>query len=274
MQFSVVCSSGIGDALILLIVSHHLKKQGYLVKTITPHRFGRWLDSSYVFDQKPDPSDALFLQINSSSEALQMRKTHSKVYTFFGSHRIRLPLHQGFDFFANPHQTMVKNVIESLRFFFHIDATPENGVTPFEGLTYMKFPKRIVIHTGSGSLDRCWDLRKFESFSSWAQDEGWDPIFLPQFPTLEEMLSFIYESGFFLGNDSGPGHIASYFQIPHIIIGKSKKQMRLWRPGWLQGAILTPPSYIPNFRGCKLREKFWRSWISTQSVIDQFQKIL
>ena len=53
------------------------------------------------------------------------------------------------------------------------------------------------------------------------------PVFItennnPIFSSLEELTSFLYESAFFIGNDSGPGHVASALNIPTLTIGQTK----------------------------------------------------
>ncbi len=70
---------------------------------------------------------------------------------------------------------------------------------------------------------------KFLKVAAWLSREGYDPVFTvapyeqsewsgPLFPQLEDLASFLYESGAFLGNDSGTGHLASLLKIPHLII--------------------------------------------------------
>jgi hypothetical protein len=75
----------------------------------------------------------------------------------------------------------------------------------------------------------------------------------------------------FVGNDSGPGHIASCLHIPHLIIGRSARHMRFWRPGWLPGAIVTPPSWIPNFKGWRIRENYWQTFVGAGNVIKKLK---
>ncbi len=273
MKFSVVCSPGLGDAVILHIVSHHLRKAGHEVITVTPHRFGKWADG-FAFGPL-ETSDAIFLQYDNSPHA-KILHSQKNIYTFFGSHNFAKhgPLKEGFDFVADLNQPMVANIVACLKSLFGIDATPDNGLHPPKGLIHRRYPKRIAIHAGSGDPQRNWPLSRFTSFAKWAKNQGFDPLFLPQFATLEELFSFLFESGYFLGNDSGPGHIASSLNIPNLIIGKEEKHMRHWRPGWLMGPIITPPKWIPNWKGLRIREKYWRLFIAKRSVIKLFKTIV
>lgn len=273
MKFAVVCSPGVGDLAILHIVSHHLKLFGHDVMTVSPHRFGKWLDG-YQFGDLGQ-TDAIFLQHDNSPRSEEIRKKEN-VYTFYGSHKLSKhgPLKPGFDFVADLNQTMVDNIVASLKMLFGIEATPENGFHPPAGLIHRRFSKRIAIHTTSGNAFRNFPLKKFEEFAHWAKIEGFDPVILPQFPSLEELTSYIYESGYFIGNDSGPGHLASYLKIPHLIIGREEKQMRHWRPGWGHGTIITPPKWVPNWKGLRLREKYWKMFISSKTIINRFKHIV
>lgn len=269
MKFSVICSPGVGDLAIMHIVSHHLVLSGNQVITVTPHRFGKWL-SGYQFNEI-ESSDATFLQYDNTPRSKQIREKNN-VFTFFGSHKISKhgPLKPGYDFVADPNKTMVDNIVSSLKTLLNIDATSDNGLRPPKGLIYRRFSKRIAIHTTSGNPFRNWPEKKFQIFANWALSEGFEPIFLPQFPSLEELISFIYESGYFLGNDSGPAHIASCLRIPNLTIGRDEKHMRHWRPGW-GGSVITPPKWVPNWKGLRLRENYWRSFITTKSVINLFK---
>lgn len=271
MKIAVVCAPGVGDAIILHIVSHHLKKAGFDVTTVTPHRFGRWL-SNYQFGDGTD-CDAIFLQYDNTLRSKEIHALDKPVYTFYGSHREgkHAPLRSGYDYVCDLNQTMVANVVTALQALFPIHATSENGMTPPPGLIHRRHPKRIAIHTTSGDLKRNWPIEKFEAFAKWARSLGYDPVILPQFPTLEELISFIYESGYFLGNNSGPGHIASCLRIPNLIIGHEERHMRHWRPGWLQGQVITPPHWIPNWKGWRIRETHWKSFITINKVIHTFK---
>lgn len=270
MKIAVVCAPGLGDALILHIASHHLALAGHEVTTLTPHHFGRWLPHS-----DSDDFDAFFLQHDNSPRAKSIHARPQTVYTFYGSHQLEKhgPLRVGYDYVCDPNQTMVDNVVTALRLLFRIPATPDNGITPPAELTHRKFSKRVVIHTSSRDPNKNWSLEKFIQCAELLKQEGYEPVFLPQFPTLDELFAFIYESSYFLGNDSGPGHIASCLQIPHLIIGTAERHMRLWRPGWSPGEIVVPPSWIPNLKGIRFREKHWKRFISVGKVMNRFKKM-
>lgn len=269
MKIAVICAPGLGDALIMHIISHHLALAGHQVTTVTPHRFGKWLPG-YSFGDEED-CEAIFLQHDNRTKAEEIRRLKKPVYTFFGSHKISKhgELRSGFDYVCDPNLTMVDNVVMALKSLFQIEATRDNGLRPPVGLVHRRHLKRVVIHTTSSNPSRNWPEKKFHKVAKWLAAQGFEPSFLPTFPTLEELISYIYESGYFLGNDSGPGHIASCLQIPNLVIGNREKHMRLWRPGWGLGEIVTPPRWIPNW---KIMRKEWKLLITTNSVINKLKQ--
>ncbi len=266
MKIAVICAPGVGDALILQIASHHLSLAGHEVIHVTPHDFGRWLPNCKKDDAID--CDAIFLQHDNSTKAEEIRQSNCAVYTFYGSHHP--PKHgalkAGFDYVCNPDQTMVDNVVAAIQILFHLPANKENGLTPFGDLIHRKHIKRVVIHTTSGDPNRNWPEKKFIKVAKWLDSQGFEPCFLPLFPNLEDLISFIYESGYFIGNDSGPGHIASCLKVPYLVIGREKKHMRHWRPDWGCGEVVTPPNWVPNWKGFRMRERKWKSFITINKV--------
>ena len=267
MKLSVVPSSSLGDAVIMLIASHHLEQAGFDVTTITKYRFGKWF-SGKILDEIGSP-DAIFLQHGNDQRSRDIKDAKIPVYTFYGSYRPEKhgSWQPGYDFVSDLNQTMVANIQKALRVLFSIDASDQNGFFPPDNLQHRKYPKRVVIHTTSGDPARNWPLVKFEKIASWLIKQGFEPVFLPKFQSIDELISYIYESGFFLGNDSGPGHIASCLQIPNLVIGREERHMRHWRPGWKNSEVILPPRWLPNFKGFRLRETCWKNFIKPKKVI-------
>lgn len=268
---AIVCSPGVGDALIFHIAAHHLRKAGFEVALSTPHHFGRWLPDYSLAD--PKGCDAIFLQHGNGPAEQEVSKWNKPVYTFYGSHRPgkHPPLKPGFDYVCDPNMTMADNVAASLSTLFGIAATKDNGLKPFPGLLHRRNKKRVALHTVSSQLHTQWPQDKYLQLAQWLRSEGFEPAILPQFPTLEDLTSFLYESGYFIGNDSGPGHIASCLQIPHLIIGRCARHMKFWRPGWTAGEIVTPPKWVPNWSGFRLRETHWKQFVTVKKVINRLK---
>ncbi len=271
MKIAVVCAPGVGDAVIMHIASFHLAKNGHDVTTVTPHRFGKWLEG-YKFENDLNSNfDAIFLQHDNKPKSFEIREKKMPVYTFFGAYKESKhgPKKAGLDYICNLDLTMVDNVGVALRELFHLKSSTDNGFRAPPNLIHRKYSSRVAIHASSGDPHRNWD--KFDQVANLLRSSGLAPEFLPQFPTLEELTSFIYESGYFIGNDSGPGHIASLLKIPHLIIGKEEKHLRHWRPGWGYGGVVVPPKWLTNFKFLRNR---WKRFITTKSVIKTFYDII
>lgn len=293
-KLAIVCASGIGDALIFQIAACQLQARGVQVTTFSQHlpSFGKWLQG-YSLAFQPNLErieeifqefDAIFLQHDNSPKAKKIHALPLPIYTFYGSHNPAKhgPLHPTRDYVANPHLTMVDNLLLALqRLFLTGPVTADNGLKPPIDLLHRRYPKRIAIHPLSTSSCKNWPREKFLRFAETFQKEGYDPVFLvpsvdrlewgsPDLSTLEKLASFLYESGSFLGNDSGPGHLASYLQIPHLIIAREESLMRIWQPGWLKGEVCFPPTWLPNWK--LFRNEGWKYFIPTKTVIDQFKE--
>ena len=68
-------------------------------------------------------------------------------------------------------------------------------------------------------MTRNWPQEKFLKIAYLLKESGYDPVFIPgkgneewkrfnlkieEFDTLDSLSNYLYESGFFIGNDSGP----------------------------------------------------------------------
>lgn len=291
-KIALVCAAGIGDALIVQMAAFRLKENGFQTTTFSNHlgRFGKWLEGFSVALQ-PDLEkieeiladyDAIFLQHDNSPKARKIHSLSKPVYTFYGSHQLSKhgPLKFGYDFVCDPEKTMVENMAEAVEKLFRLpsDASRENGLKPPQGLKHRKYLNRIAIHPISAE-EKNWPKEKFLKAADLLSREGYKPVFLvppeqrfiwggPEMTTLEDLASFLYESGYFIGVDSGPGHLASYLQIPHLIIANDARQMRFWRPGWLRGEVLVPPKWIPRW---KILRPHWKMFISIKSTIKRLK---
>lgn len=89
-----------------------------------------------------------------------------------------------------------------------------------------------VLHTGAAGVTKQWPPERFAELAAWLRDtQGLEPVVLrgPQDSTLTEMMSLLAGAELFVGNDSGPAHVAAAFGIPTVVIfGPSNSQV--WYP--------------------------------------------
>jgi ADP-heptose:LPS heptosyltransferase len=165
-----------------------------------------------------------------------------------------------------------------------------NNIVPLAELQHRKFSERIIMHTTSSLKRKNWPSEKFVKLSkkliqegyqvdfivskdewaqwSWVQDEG---IGLPKFSSLHQVACYIYESGYFIGNDSGIGHLASNLNIPTVSIILRKGVAKQWRPTWSVGKVVLSPQWL-NPR--PIKEKLWKHFTRVSHVKKAFDELV
>jgi hypothetical protein len=289
-NFAVVCAGGIGDALLMQIAAAHLRKMGRKVVLFSNHldALRAWFPESQ-FAKQPLPEeledfDAIVLQHDNTEKARGICSLSRPVYVFYGAHSVQKhgPLRAGLDVVFDRSRPMAKNIADACATLFpEVPATLCNGLTPPPHLTARKFSRRIAIHPVSTSLDKNWHRRSFIRLYERLVSVGLEPVFItppegsaewgaPVFQTLACLTSFLYESGSFIGNDSGPGHLASNLGLKTLTIGSSASHLSFWRPGWSPGAIVHPPKWVSS---TKLLRNKWADFITVDQVFKSFMKL-
>lgn len=168
--------------------------------------------------------------------------------------------------------------------------TKSNGIVVPDFVVRKKYPKRVVLHPMSSREGKNWPKEKYIALSEELKSQGYEPVFIltsqekrqwegysinaPHFPSLCEMAEFIAESGYMVGNDSGIGHLSSCLGLPAVIICRSRINGDFWKPGWAPSVVLTPSPWIPNLKGLRLRDKYWKKWVSVDRVLDNFTNLV
>ncbi|HSX13380.1 MAG TPA: glycosyltransferase family 9 protein [Chlamydiales bacterium] len=297
MKTALVCADGIGDALIASIAAHNLRKVGHNITVFSSHlpKFGKFLESGDYLPMATNwkealaPFDAVILQHEDTKRAKEIKSFRNNglnLYIIYTNYRTSKhgPLLPGFDYPVDETKPMVYNVCKAMEELFHLTPTSQNCLEPSLPLLHRKYIKRVLIHPTSTREDKNWLKSRFLKLAKKIERNGLEPIFIvspeerkdwpnaPLFSTLEELTKTIYESGFLVGNDSGPVHIASYYQIPHLVICQGR-QMPLWSPGWYKPEIIRPPKWVPNLKGMRLRENQWKYFISTNQVLRSLREL-
>lgn len=302
----VYCSKGLGDGLIFLVISNNLSKNGYKVDTY--HPFLSELNSWFKYtDIKPYPdlnndfeflNDYDLLIINSDYNELNEKiLKKAKNVHFEKTYELHPSACKG----KNPAKGDLKfnsdiTVKENLAIFCENNLNLptvffSNDITTPAVLKYRKTENRVVIHPTSGNIDRNWPREKFLKLAKILKKKGFEPTFVLakhekdyfenssdkfdifQFCNLSELASFIHESGYFIGNDSGVAHLASSLKIPTLTIFSTKRKQKFWRPSFhIDETVLSWP--LLNIKGLRLREKYWKKTISVKKVLNGFEKLI
>jgi heptosyltransferase III len=293
---------GLGDGLIALVLSHNLKRNDNEVITFHPSlsQLQRWFPSLPI---KPFPSgseivEALheidhffivfekttwmqeiisFCQRNYPEKACIINPiaTPNRDYPYWENARFdgRLP-------FVDNLYSFCREILQ----LSHV--TKSNGIAVPADLILYKNPSKVILHPSSSRPGKNWPKEKYLQLAKRLECNGYDPIFIlskeeraewadlkvnaPLFSSLSEVAACIYEAGYMIGNDSGIGHLASCLGVPTVTICRNQLTAQFWRPNWAAGSVIFPSPLIPNLKGFRLRDKYWKSWVSLNSVFNRF----
>jgi len=293
-RIAIIPAKGVGDALLFSILANNAKKSGARVTIF--HRFADELrpilnEEFSVLPELPERelegtlSEFTVTYFQNDHSALAY-KLHSLRKNELGDIRFILPkpspLYKNQDIELNPLKTMVENLCDaSFQLFGRTGIS--NGSPLFQ--TWNGQSSRLVyLHPFSGSPLKNWTLARYIELAKRLEKKGFSPVFLCkeedaeklQTPfshvicgSLQELASLLRNAHAFVGNDSGPGHLASLIGVPTITVGGNSHQLKLWKPGWAKNILCTPHLPLPNFKGIGLtvRDHYWQYFVSVQRIV-------
>jgi ADP-heptose:LPS heptosyltransferase len=152
--------------------------------------------------------------------------------------------------------------------------------------------KTVLIHTGAGQTVRVWPLEKYKTLAAQlrqknfqaqivcdADQRGWwlqageKNVATPD--TVEELIALIDGAGAFIGNDSGPGHLAAFCGVPTFTL--FGPQLPEWfaplHPAaeWIEGKACP---YKPCSDYCRFPAPFCLWNIGREEVFARVEKFL
>ncbi len=305
----VISSNGLGDGLMMMVASERLKRHGYRVVTMNSHLKGlqNWFPGHYFQQQLAGGDlesfsnyfDLVILQNDNSEKSKQIIALHQKgiirsLSIFYSSYESKKhPPLTCWDVVFNSSRPMVENIAKGIAILLRsIEISTNNGIIIPPHLQYRRFKKRVIIHPTASTIDRMWSLPSFIQVATLLKKRDFDPVFsmsknekdlfdvkilknffLPTINNLSDLAELIYESGYVIGNESGIVHLGSNLQIPNLVISGHEKRICMWRPGWLQGIVVIPPKWIPNWKFWRLREKYWKKWVTPSLVMEGFKRL-
>lgn len=113
--------------------------------------------------------------------------------------------------------------------------------------------RRIVIHAGAARAVRRWPLDRFQLIADQMRADGWNVVLLDDsLRDLDRLLDELSAADRFIGNDSGPGHLAALLGVPTFTIF-GPQLPELFAPqhpqaAWIEGA---PCPHKPCFDACR-----------------------
>ena len=302
----VFCHNGLGDGVNCLALSNNLHLNGWEVDTYqnTIGSMQNWFPHLPVFSypkldvlpQVLSKYDWFFVVQNDTDEFVFKLIQEGKrrfpdklkvLYLYPSPNIVNEPYYS--DCLTDPTASIAENMRIVCRNVLHLQKiTQGNGFVPPQELTHRKHLQKVVIHPTSGRITRNWPKMKFIELALGLQKDGYEPVFIPgenrdgwqdvgfetqTFSTLDSLASYIYESGYLIGNDSGLGHLASALKIPTLTICRRKAWAKMWAPSFHKAVVVTPHSLIPNIRGMRLRDMHWRKFITVRKVLRGFKSL-
>lgn len=300
MKFAVFPCIGLGDGLIASVLSHNLVRAGHLVDTYHPIL----CHMQTLFPQLPlfpradgveflSQYDHLYF-IYEGKEWMEKLIQHALRH-FPETTTILNPIatpdrdypywEQGRFDGARP---FVDNLVNYCRDILGLsDVVKSNGIVLPEEVQKRKFPNRVILHPTSSRDGKNWTQKQFLALTRKLEHKGFEPVFIltaeerkawplvkaPYFKDLVAVTRFIAESGWMIGNDSGIGHLASCVGVPTLTICRSSLIANFWRPAWTSGRVVVPPSWIPNLKGFRLRDKKWQYFVPVEQVFREFLEL-
>lgn len=301
MKCAVFSCQGLGDGLITLVLSNNLALAGYEVDTYHPflQSVQEFFPHLPIFPFPKDLTllrnyDHLFILYEKSSwmmdilqKALALFSEKTTVLNPIATPNCDYPFWEQGKF--NGNLPFIENLYIFAKDQLHIKhPTKLNGLQLPKGIFPRRHEKRVILHPTSSRKGKNWSKEKFLLLSKKLKEEGFDPTFLlteeeqkdwpevqaPHFDELKEMICFVAESGWMIGNDSGIGHLASCLGLPTLTICRNQLTANFWRPAWSLGKVIVPPPFIPNIKGLRWRDKKWQLFIPVRKVLKTFEEMV
>ncbi|MBN3755647.1 glycosyltransferase family 9 protein [Paraburkholderia sp. Tr-20389] len=287
LSVAVTSSPALGDSLLLMTVARNLQLSGKRVTVFSGHMdaLREWFPA---MDIRPalndDDADSLLrqfdtvIQLHADRPVPRLAQRHPAAIVL--EHLCRAP---------SP-EAMAARLTHFCRESLHLrHAQMDNGLSVPAGLIHRKHALRVAIHPTASTADKRWLAPRFLSLARQLKSRGFDPHFivtdeeradwehvqkygigLPRLGSLDNVAAWLVECGWFIGNDSGIGHLASCLQVPTLSLFMRKGIARTWRPGWGAGKVLVGGAWLPTGR---LKERCWKYALSVSQVLRAFEQL-
>lgn len=306
---AIFSADGIGDAILLQVIALLAKKQSSDAILFHPqHAALQSLFPDFNLEQVPSKNilnncletfDQIFVQNDHGNIAFAMdklRRNHPNGDKVIFIHPKDSKLEREGDIAFSKNIPFATNLINKIAPFFpntHFSKTMLRQ--NFKTSNHRQHLKNVAIHPTSQDKARNWPPIKFIQLKHILESRGFHPYFivhkderktwlnfglkeseLPLFPDLKCVGDKLHQTGYFIGNDSGIGHLASMLAVPSLTISNNKKRVVMWRPDFCKNRIITPSLLLPNFKGIglPLRQWGWHYFVSVAQVERIFNQLV
>ena len=286
-RVALVLSPAIGDSLLMMTIARNLQENGIAV-TIFGRQIqslGAWFPEIETLDDLA--AEDLTARLAGFDRVIQMHR--DKPFVGLEQHHPRVSFLDHICRVRSSESMADRLAKFCVDEFGLAGADKSNGMTPPPGLQHRKYPLRVAIHPTASTADKCWLPSRFIRLAIRLRELGFSPEFvvapqeradwlhierlglkLPDLGSLDNFATWVYESGWFIGNDSGIGHLASSLHIPTLSLFMRRGIARTWRPDWGTGQVLIGSTYLPTGF---LKERYWKYMLSVRQVSRAFEQL-
>jgi len=286
-RVAFVMSNAIGDSLICMVIVRNLLRNGIDVTVFgkPAYELRRWFPEVTIHPlPRADESTALLarfdtlLQMQWNQPLAHFLDMHPRAYCL---HAVEFGPHRG---------CMGERFKDFCRDTLGLsDVDIDNSVCPPADLVYRRHANRVVIHPEASTDDKRWSRSRFRRVAEVLRKRGYDPHFViapherarwreleswhipaPHFDNLDALAGWVYESGYFIGNDSGIGHLASNLGIPSVNLYRRRAVSIRWKPAWGGVEVVLPWQWVP---GSALKERLWKQTLTSSRVLTAFTRV-
>jgi ADP-heptose:LPS heptosyltransferase len=290
-SIAVVMPTAIGDTLLMMVLVNNLIRNGYRVTVFSwvIKDLADWFPGIDVRNGVEADSEAESKTEDASERfdlVIQLRATQLGRSLAAGAEVCEIV---SFDAFQVPGH-MIDMIVAVARDAFGLaDITRHNGITVPNWIRFRAYERRVAIHPTGSHIEKMWPRKKFVALAQKLVQRDFQPTLLVapcerqtwlmdkdaaqrlhSFDRLAEVAAWIAESGWFIGNDSGLGHLASALGVPTLSLFMRRGIARTWRPNWGRGAIVLPYNL---FVVGALKERYWKLALTGRSVLRSFDRL-
>ena len=195
------------------------------IRTLRHHPY------THAISARPDPREHAFLKLTGAEKLVGFPHAGSQ---FLVNEKILPPL--------DPHRAACWQYLAG--YFGWTMAPAQNHARP---------GRQIVIHTGAAQAVRRWPLERYTKIADQLRQKGWTVTIIDEdHGDLDALIKTLSSADRFIGNDSGPGHIAALLGVPTFTIFGSQLSENFApqhpQSTWVDGA---PCPYKPCSDYCR-----------------------
>lgn len=141
-------------------------------------------------------------------------------------------------------------------------------IAPRVATRRMADPPRAVIRTGAGQAVREWPRQRYGEIAARLRIAGWAAQVIDEhYDSLDRLMEVLATADLFIGNDSGPGHLAALLGVPTFTVF-GPQVPEAFHPAhpaarWIEGA---PCPHRPCFDACRFARPHCIQDLTTDEV--------